>query len=584
MGLAMQLPRRLDTAIIFALSVAFVAVCLAAAVVGFLPRPAYGFDFSPRIGEVRAIVPGGSAALARVSAGDRIIDLPHGDGERGFRLASPRWGDRVRVRTHHGVVTVPAIQQPVPLALALASCFTLLSSIAVCLLALLLCVRRPGPMSLGFWLFALGTFVPAIYPLCIRFPAPLSSALIAVVDAVSAFVAGFVLIPFALRFPTGRLPAGLKMFERVVWAACIVIFAGAVVFGNDLNFGGLVDDRTTAWIVAMLAVAPFPIAAGILMHGYVRSPPVDQAKTAWALAGFGGAIAMTIVVWGGYVLYAEAENSVPALVFSATAGAFISLFPLLAIYPIVRYQLFDLGFVVNRAALYSTLTLAAVAALAGINWLAQHFVTERLTFVLQPLAAIAIGVGYLRVREATQRFIERTIFRRRFAAELHFAAMTASFANATSAEALDYALTTEARDTLALRSAAVFRLLDGAFVLVRSAGWETATASIPQAAFGYAHFGDADLHVIDVVSDVLALQLPAPPGEPVAAFALRSGDSLAGFAVYGRHVNGTEIDPEESSLLRGLADAAGAAYRVAALQAELAALRNENAALRTVAR
>jgi hypothetical protein len=47
-----------------------------------------------------------------------------------------------------------------------------------------------------------------------------------------------------------------------------------------------------------------------------------------------------------------------------------NLLPLLAIYPILRYRLFDLGFVVSRAALYSTFAVAVFGALAAANWFA----------------------------------------------------------------------------------------------------------------------------------------------------------------------------------------------------------------------
>jgi hypothetical protein len=389
-----------------------------------------------------------------------------------------------------------------------------------------------------------------------------------------------VLIPFALRFPDGDLPPGSKAAERLTWSACILIFVYSAAFGNDLTFGGIFDDRSTAVFIAVLSAAPIFIPAAILIYRYSRSSPVARAKTAWAIAGFGGAIAMTILVWVEYLAFSAWSNTIAYSVAGAVIGAGISLFPLLAIYPIVRYQLFDLGFVINRAALYSTLTLGAVATLAGINWLAQHFVTERLALVLQPLAAIVIGLGYLRVRESTQRFIERTIFRRRFAAEMHFAAMRVAFAKTITPEALDHALITDVRETLALRSAALFRLHAGVFALVRSTGWDTRPFAIPQTAIGDVPFDDAHPRIGNALCDVLAARLPAAPDEPVAAFALRSGAGLAGFVLYGRHVNGTEIDPEEAALIRNLCDAAEAAYGIAELQAELARLRDENAALR----
>jgi hypothetical protein len=580
MGLASRVRPRLDTAVVCAVSLVCVALYLAAAVAGYFPRPDYGVGFSPHTGAIRTIAAGGSAAAAGVSAGDRLVDIPHGNGERGYRLWSPRLGDVVHVATSHGVVEVVASERPASVPLALASTVSLLSSVAVCLFAVLLCIRRPGAMSLAFWFFSLGIYVPGIDPLGVLLPPPLTAVLVSILNGFSVFMAGLVLIPFALRFPSGTLRAGLQPFERIVWAACAAAFVFSLSYGNALLFGGAVDDRTAAWIFAGLSSAPLPIAAGILIFKYMRSTPVERAKTAWAIAGFGGAMAATALVWVIYLVFNGSSDTIAFKAIEAFIGAFISLFPLLAIYPIVRYQLFDLGFVVNRAALYSTLTIAAIATLAGINWLAQHFVTERLALVLQPIAAIVIGLGYLRVRESTQRLIERTIFRRRFAAEQRFSEMIGSFATVDSPEALDGALTTGVRDALALRAAAVFRRENTGYVLARSDGWQTPAVSIAEADLVGQTFSEPNAGAIDVVRDALGANFPAPPDEFVAAFALRSGTALTGFVLYGRHVNGTEIDPEELELLRGLSGAAGAAYHVAALQAELVRLRDENATLR----
>jgi hypothetical protein len=572
--------RRLDVRLILVAAVAFVIMCLAAAVIGFFPRPVYGFGFSPHSGAIRMVVPGGSAAAAGVSAGDRIIDVPHGDGARGYRLLNPRLGDTVRVATRRGVVRVVATPRPVAFAIALADTLNLLSSIAVCLFATLLYVRRPGPMALGFWFFSLGITVPSIYPLCGVLPEAFGLGLVAVNDSISAFIAGLVLIPFALRFPSGVLPARCKTLERVTWSACILVFVYTVFAGNGLNFGGVLDDRSTALLIVVLSVAPLPIPAGILIYRYARSSPEEQAKSAWAIAGFGGAIATTVLVWAGWLIFNASQDTIAFDVVDALAGAGISLFPLLAIYPIVRFQLFDLGFVINRAALYSTLTLAAVGTLAGINWLAQHFVTERLALILQPLAAIALGLGYLRVREATQRFIERTIFRRRFAAERHFAALRVALPNIQSTAQLNATLLADVRETLALRSAALFRMHAGAFVLDGSVGWDGTAFAIPPATVDDRVFDESPAHLMERLRGAPAAALPKPSDEPVAAFALRSGAAVTGFVLYGRHVNGTAIDPEEAALIRELCDAAGAAYGTAELQAELARLRAEVAEVR----
>jgi hypothetical protein len=54
--------------------------------------------------------------------------------------------------------------------------------------------------------------------------------------------------------------------------------------------------------------------------------------------------------------------------------------------------------------------------------------------------------------------------------------------------------------------------------------------------------------------------LPAPPDEPVVALGIMRRGTLSAIVLYGRHANGTELEPEELQLLRRLGDAAAVAY------------------------
>ena len=55
-------------------------------------------------------------------------------------------------------------------------------------------------------------------------------------------------------------------------------------------------------------------------------------------------------------------------------------------------------------------------------------------------------------------------------------------------------------------------------------------------------------------------ELPPPPAEPVIALGIVRRGTLAAIVLYGRHANGTELEPDELQLLRRLADAAAVAY------------------------
>jgi hypothetical protein len=270
------------------------------------------------------------------------------------------------------------------------------------------------------------------------------------------------------------------------------------------------------------------------------------------------------------------------------ASAFSNLLPLLAIYPILRHRLFDLGFVVSRAAVYSVLSLSAFGILAGVNWFAQHFVTDRLAFVLQPVAAIVIGFGYFRVRAWVQHSIERMLFRERYAAEQRMETIIRRLPFADTSAAVDAVLVSEVPQTLRLASAALFRLTDEEFQRVAATGWDGQSLhrlsrddllvrTIPET------------HAIVRLSTLSshAQELPAPPNDPVLAVGIFRRGALSGIVLYGRHDNGTEIEPEELRLLGEVGQAAAIAYEtveatamrehINVLEAELRKLKSDAA-------
>jgi hypothetical protein len=58
-------------------------------------------------------------------------------------------------------------------------------------------------------------------------------------------------------------------------------------------------------------------------------------------------------------------------------------------------------------------------------------------------------------------------------------------------------------------------------------------------------------------------ELPPLPNAPVLALGIVRRDVLSAIVLYGRHENGTELEPEEVRLLRRVGDAAAIAYETA---------------------
>jgi hypothetical protein len=558
---------RWDTAALLAATVLVVAIDVACAVLGFATRVDYGLTVLPT-GEVYAVWPEGAARAAGVAAGNFVVPRPaRGDVVAGFRAGAPREGKVMHLATRRGVVSVSARHSAV--ADALVSALNLAANSVFVGCAAFVYLRRRGGMAFALWLFAVGSVVAGSTqnPLIAVLPDGAAIALSLIIGGWALFAVPISLILFALRFPSGRIAPQIRAIDTALWIAFpVVLAAGACLLAaSDAQY---VDYYTAYWIFGgcgQLVV----VGLLVLVFRYARMKAIERARTVWALAAFGGSmLAIEANVVGAVIqtaLAAHVDDAVNAMAsrIVISLSTLSELFPLLAIYPILRHRLFDLGFVVNRATLYSVLTLAAVATLAGVNWLAQRIVSERLAVFIQPIAAIVIGLGYLRVRAWTQSLIERTLFRERFRAETQLAALAESFALERRVEVIDSALATTAVTALALTSGAVFRRSDASLVRTAGTGWEPALRDAIAAP-------DGDVRrLLDLDG------LPAAPNEPTLVIPLVNGADLIGVVFYGRHVNQTEIDPEETAMLRDLCNSAATAYRVAELQSEVAELRGQ---------
>lgn len=538
-----SLPRRLSlgTIVVLVLTACALPYYLWAAANEFMTHPFYGLYFSRPTGEVVIVYRGQEGEAAGIVPGDRVLDIPRGNVLRGLELAE-RHADPLRVSTAHGVVTLHPEPERIPIGSAIAAAAICISGLVVTGFAVLLYVRRPGVMSLAFWLWAVLQVTDEMNAIE-RFPPVLGLLVLFARSGVP--VAGIPLIAFALRFPDDKIAAKARRADTLVWCAfgCGVAFFAV---NTALALAGYIPPTIDDVFLVALTGAPLVLAGAILLRRFLRSGPSERAKTAWAIAGFGGSIfaqtAAHVAATIGFVIPTVSRIGYLPGIEQRALLALANLFPLLAIYPILRYRLFDLGFAINRAALYSTLTVGAVAIFAGVNWLAQHIITARLALVLQPVAAIVIGLGFLRAREWTQTLLERVFFRERFAAERRLDATIHALPQAERPSTIDTALTTETADALSLASATV----------VRAPGEVDA----------------ALLQRLRTEGPVVRLD-----AEHLVAIALAGAGTFAGVAFYGRHRNGTDIDPVELALLRRLCEAAAVAYQLAEMRAELARLR-----------
>lgn len=555
-------------------ALALTAVCTAFAIwqgiVPYVPHQFWPVTFDTSTGRVIYVYRSELPRGVHIAIGDNVLDVDHGDAVRGFRLYYPLAGDSIRVATANGIVILHARPGYFPRPDGILEILRQVPGAIVILATGLLLARRPGIMTLALWLWAVSELGgPDLGRALDWLPRSAMSAVAAIFTALH--FSGLALVSFAVRFPTGNVPARCRWLDRAAWIAS----AGCAIWAVAVGWAAvpIPDSVSTVafyWLSEALEEVALLGVAGILLWKQAHAEPLEKPRIAWATTAFAlAALAQSAAAIYPFVYQHVADLEVAVNLWRAAAVT-ANVLPLLAMYPILRYRLIDVGFIIDRATLYSALTLLAFATLAGVNWLAQRFITDRLAAIVQPMAAIAIGLGYFRVRGWVGHFIERFLFHDRFVAEELLDKTIRALPYVGSRQAVDDTLVSEIPATLRLASAALFRLDGDRFHRVAATGWADGDMqSFPQN-------GEllnrilAEGPVIRVSGRYPGLHpLPGAPRDPALAVGVIRDRMLSAIVLYGRHANGTEIEPQERRLLGRLGDAAAVAYETV----EVAALR-----------
>jgi two-component system NarL family sensor kinase len=217
-------------------------------------------------------------------------------------------------------------------------------------------------------------------------------------------------------FPDGRLPSA--GWRAVAWAGgCIV--AGTVVIGLftaepfDAPFQDVPnplparpDILAPLEVVLLAGLAASVAAAGwAARHRYVRSVQPQRQQLLW-LAASAWLIPLTLAVCvADVVVPGDLDWLVLSLLLITTTAV-----PAAIAVAILRYRLYDLDRLVNRALVYGVLTALVVAAylgaIIGLGW----FVHDRNSFVVALVATVIVLVAANPVRSWLQRRVDRLMY------------------------------------------------------------------------------------------------------------------------------------------------------------------------------
>lgn len=529
-----------------ALLAAIVALVLnvAASVQLFEPQTTFGYELIYTDGNhVVAVDPETSAARAGLVVGDhldftgsrlhdRILGLSYQPALPGetvtFVVAHATSSRTLTLRA--GLLT--ATESRRALFSPIASFLRLVGFVYI-VVALIILFRRPNRMTWGLFLYLVSATSVALY----RFPdwlfpfAQFASDVLDVAGAVG-------LIIFAARFPDDDATGWRGWLDRLAIPVGAIFAIPNLAWDASSLFLGV---SPAAWMSygSTLGALTLILAAGAtLVATYFRSAPWERRRFQWVIAGILLTLLSYASGWARYWAMTYSLVTSDTVIWIATI--LYACAPFAIAYAVVRQRVFGISFVIGRTLVLTILTATVFALFALIEWLASRILERSgVTIALVALAAIGVALSLNTLHTKIEQFVEGTLFRRRHRAERHLADVAADLPSAANTAAVEEALVREPVQSYALRSANLYRRDGSGEYVSEGKGLDRSVS-------------------VRLQSSRRGLRFDG--GDAVLAVPVFVRSNLEAIAVYGAHVNGEDIDPDEAASLEAIAAAAGIAY------------------------
>lgn len=436
---------------------------------------------------------------------------------------------------------------------------TFISIFAFILVGTALVLLRPNRMTWMFFLFCIGPsasyFETAIALL--NLPMPLGFVL-NMLRSTLLIVGLCAFIDFALRFPNDEVRGWRQRAER-----SLLIFFFLFLGFDYYSWGVQVYYAQSAWAAnvwqftnqAFLWLCELAVVAALL-ETYRRSIAQEKHRLRWGIAG-------ALLGYTAVIFHASILGLIPTAGWVCFSLQTLSaLAPFAIAYAVLKHRVIDIRFVINRAMVYGVVSAILVTLLASTYWLIGRVLQQtQLAAFLQLAAAIGIGISLLYTYKRIEALVNRWFFKPIYDAQEHLARVATTMLSAQSSEALEKLIATEPVSALDLASGALFRRRDGAFERVSAIGWsEFDNRSLER--------DDPLVLHLEAKRGALSLNdsrfsqtyLQAKTNFADEAVPIFSHGVLTAIALYGPHVNGTQIDPMERSAIEKLAAPAEQAY------------------------
>jgi hypothetical protein len=303
--------------------------------------------------------------------------------------------------------------------------------------------REPGALFVSFALMVFGLTWPDTFDSALHHP-------------VWGNLAGFLtqlgltsLFVFFFVFPDGRF---VPRWSRWVVLLLFVMPVLYVLFPHSI----LVEPPMTANLLIFLGLWACCTLAQVYRYGWV-SGPVERQQTKWVVFGVTVCVALLIGFLLPVVFFPVLTRpGVLSLVLDLTGltigGSLgLLLIPFSIGAAILRYRLYDIDVIINRALVYATLTLTLAVVYFGSVALLQ-FLLRSLTGQEAQLTIVASTLGiaalFQPLRRRIQSTIDRRFYRKKYDARKTLETFSARLREETDLDSLSTELVSVVRETM----------------------------------------------------------------------------------------------------------------------------------------
>ena len=248
---------------------------------------------------------------------------------------------------------------------------------------------------------------------------------------------------FLLTFPTGRFTPGWTGVLILLWEFQVVLF-----------------------ITSAISIAPTPLFAVefLLTWGSVAAvqvyryrhvyTPVQRQQTKWVVFAYSLGVVLNVVSLGvGALVPRLGAPDSPYQLLVSFLSVFLSLLiPLSIGIAILRYRLWDIDTIINRALVYGSLTglLGALYAvlIIGLEGLAHVVVRQSSQPIVLVISTLVIAALFLPLRRRLQGLIDRRFYRHKYDAEKTLAAFSATLQSEVDLQEISIQLVGAVQETM----------------------------------------------------------------------------------------------------------------------------------------